>query len=126
MGAKAFLKDWKLDLFDNFGKFPCSWIRICIPNSDLDPGETKCKSMGIQIHNTGSQDSNTDMIHLNKINKSATQRSDHKSVLGSRIRMFLGLTGSGSINQEVWIRIRLQILPFSHKGVEQTETKLAI
>ena len=23
-----------------FGRFPCSWIRILIPNTDLDSGET--------------------------------------------------------------------------------------
>ncbi len=36
-----------------------------------------------------------------------------------------GPPGSGSITQEIRIRIRLWILPFSHKGVERTETILA-
>ncbi len=38
-GAKAFWKDRKQGLFLNFGQFPCSWIRIRIPNRDLDPGQ---------------------------------------------------------------------------------------
>jgi hypothetical protein len=39
----------------NFGKFPCSWIRIRIriPNTDPDPGHpTQCGSMRIRIPNT--------------------------------------------------------------------------
>jgi hypothetical protein len=34
-------------VFVNFGKFPCSWIRIRIPNTDRT-----AKSMLIRIHNT--------------------------------------------------------------------------
>jgi hypothetical protein len=37
--TKAILKGWKSGLFVNFGQFPCSWIRICIPTTDPDPGE---------------------------------------------------------------------------------------
>ncbi len=36
-----------------------------------------------------------------------------------------GPPGSRSICQEVWIRIRLWILPFAQKGVERTEIMLA-
>jgi hypothetical protein len=25
--------------FENVGQFPCFWIRICIPNTDPDPGQ---------------------------------------------------------------------------------------
>jgi hypothetical protein len=45
----------------NFGQFPCSWIRIRIriPNTDLDSGSRKSKSIRIQtgtrIHNTARQ-----------------------------------------------------------------------
>jgi hypothetical protein len=39
------------------------------------------------------------------------------AVMGIRIRMFFGPPGSGSISQEV----RIRILPFSHKCVEHTE-----
>ncbi len=40
-GTKAILKDWKWGIFINFGKIPCSLIRIRILNTktDLDPGE---------------------------------------------------------------------------------------
>jgi hypothetical protein len=38
-GTKAIMKGWKSRLFVNFGKFPGSWIQICIPNTDLDSGE---------------------------------------------------------------------------------------
>jgi hypothetical protein len=32
------MKGRKLGLFVNlFGQFSCSWIRICIPNTDMDP-----------------------------------------------------------------------------------------
>ncbi len=34
------MKDRKPGLLVNFGQFPCSWIRIRIPNKDLDPGQT--------------------------------------------------------------------------------------
>jgi hypothetical protein len=37
-GTKAFLKSRKPGLFVNFVQFPCSWIQICIPNTDPDPG----------------------------------------------------------------------------------------
>jgi hypothetical protein len=38
----------------NISRFPCSWIRIRIPITDLDPGEPNhCVSKRIQIHNTG-------------------------------------------------------------------------
>jgi hypothetical protein len=33
------LKGRKPGLFVNFGQFPCSWIRIRIPNTDPDPGQ---------------------------------------------------------------------------------------
>jgi hypothetical protein len=39
-----------------FGKIPCSWIRIRIPNKDpdTDPGEpSQCGCMRIRIRNTG-------------------------------------------------------------------------
>ncbi len=35
------LKGRKPGLFLNFGQFPCSWIRIRIPNTDPDPGAVK-------------------------------------------------------------------------------------
>jgi len=35
----AFLRRWKSGLFGNFGKLPCSWIRIPITNTDQDPVE---------------------------------------------------------------------------------------
>jgi hypothetical protein len=37
VGTKTFLIDRKPGLFVNFGQFPCSWIRIHIPNTDTDP-----------------------------------------------------------------------------------------
>ncbi len=39
MYKKVFLKGWKVFLFVKFGPFPCSWIRIRIPNKDLDTGQ---------------------------------------------------------------------------------------
>ncbi len=39
--TKAFLKGRKPGLFLNFGQFPCSRIRIRIPNTDPDPGAAK-------------------------------------------------------------------------------------
>jgi hypothetical protein len=44
------------------------------------------------------------------------------AVLGIRIRMFFGLPDPDPL-AEIGIQIRLRILPFSHKGVEQTELK---
>ncbi len=47
---KVFLKDRKLGLFVIFDQFLCSWIRICIPSSDLDPDpgqSNECESMQI-------------------------------------------------------------------------------
>jgi hypothetical protein len=41
-GTKAFLKGKESGLFVNFGKSPCSWIRIRVPNT--------AKSMQIRIH----------------------------------------------------------------------------
>jgi hypothetical protein len=35
----AFLKGEKPGLFVMFGPFPCSWIRIRIPNADTDTGQ---------------------------------------------------------------------------------------
>jgi hypothetical protein len=52
---KTFVKERKPVLLVNFGQFPCSWIRIRIPNTDTDPVQpTKCGSRWIQIriHNT--------------------------------------------------------------------------
>ncbi len=46
-GAKAFWKGRKLSFFVNF---PCSWIRIRIPNTDPDPRE-QTESKWIRIHN---------------------------------------------------------------------------
>ncbi len=34
--SKIFMKVWKSGLFVCFGRFPCSWIRICIPITDPD------------------------------------------------------------------------------------------
>ena len=51
--SKAFWKGRKLGLFVNFGKFPCYWIRIRIPNTDPDSGQPNHRrSMRIQIHNS--------------------------------------------------------------------------
>jgi hypothetical protein len=49
------LKGSKPGLFVNFCRFQCSWIRISIPNTDLDPGQPfyQCGPMRIRIHNTG-------------------------------------------------------------------------
>ncbi len=46
----ASLKGWKSGLFVNFGQFPCSWIRIRIPNSDqdLDPGDPNQCGFGFE------------------------------------------------------------------------------
>jgi hypothetical protein len=45
VGKKAVLKGWKSGLFVNLGQFPCSPIRIRIPNTDPDPGEpNRCGS----------------------------------------------------------------------------------
>jgi hypothetical protein len=36
--TKAILKGWKgSGLFVNFDQFSCSWIRIGIPSTDMDP-----------------------------------------------------------------------------------------
>ncbi len=51
-GAKAFLKGRKPCLLVNFCKFPCSWIRIHIPNTDPDPDPGQPNQCGIRIHNT--------------------------------------------------------------------------
>ncbi len=40
-GTRALQKARKPSLFVNFGEFPCSWIRIRIPNMDPDPGQPK-------------------------------------------------------------------------------------
>jgi hypothetical protein len=46
--------------------------------------------------------------------------------IGCRIPVFLGLPDPDPlVRGTVWIRIRLRILPFSHKGVEWTEIMLA-
>jgi hypothetical protein len=37
--TKAFLKGRKPGKFENFGQIPRSWIRICIPNTEPDPGQ---------------------------------------------------------------------------------------
>ena len=53
---KVFLKGRKLGLFVIFDQFLCSWIRICIPSSDLDPDpgqSNECESIQTQIHKTG-------------------------------------------------------------------------
>jgi hypothetical protein len=43
LGAKAFLDGFKSGLLVNF---PCSWIRIRIPNTDPDKGETnQCETL---------------------------------------------------------------------------------
>jgi hypothetical protein len=35
--------------------FPCFWIQIRIPNTDLEPGQpNECGSMLIRIHNIGN------------------------------------------------------------------------
>ncbi len=47
--TKYFFKGRKRGLFVNFGKFPCSWIQIRIPNMDPDPGEP----IRTRVHNTG-------------------------------------------------------------------------
>jgi hypothetical protein len=39
LGTKVFLKGWNSGLLVNFVQFPCSWIRIRIPNTDPDPEE---------------------------------------------------------------------------------------
>jgi hypothetical protein len=53
-GAKAFLKGRNPVLFVNFGQFPCSWILICIPNTDPDPRQpNECGFRWIRIHKTG-------------------------------------------------------------------------
>jgi hypothetical protein len=54
---KPFFKGRKPGLFVNFGQFPCSWIRIRIPNTDPDPRQPNdCGSRWIRIriwiHNT--------------------------------------------------------------------------
>jgi hypothetical protein len=36
-GTKAFLKCRKPGLLINFAQFPCSWIRIRVPDTDTDP-----------------------------------------------------------------------------------------
>jgi hypothetical protein len=55
-GAKAFLKRQETMFIVNVGQFPSSWIRIRIPNMDLDPGQpNECGSMRIRIHNTASK-----------------------------------------------------------------------
>jgi hypothetical protein len=47
---RAFLKGRKPGLFVNFGLFPCSWIRIHIPNTDPDlRQQNKCGSRLIRI-----------------------------------------------------------------------------
>jgi hypothetical protein len=41
----AFLKGEKPGLFVKFSQFPCSWIRICIPNTDPDTRQPdQCRS----------------------------------------------------------------------------------
>jgi hypothetical protein len=45
---KHFWKGWKLDLFVNFGQFPCSRIQTRIPY----PEPNQSGSMRIRIHNT--------------------------------------------------------------------------
>jgi hypothetical protein len=45
-GTKALFEVRKPDLFFNFGKFPCPWIRIRIPNTDADPGQIKADPCG--------------------------------------------------------------------------------
>jgi hypothetical protein len=46
--------------------------------------------------------------------------------MGSGIRMFLGLPDPGPlVRVQIGLRIRLRILPFSHKCVERTEIMLA-
>jgi hypothetical protein len=40
------------DYLLKFGQFPCSWIRIRIPNMDLYSVSRRAKSMRIRIHNT--------------------------------------------------------------------------
>jgi hypothetical protein len=50
-----------------------------------------------------------------------------RPVLEIRIRMFCGLPDPDpfiSDESQVWIRIRIRILPFSQKGVERTEIML--
>jgi hypothetical protein len=55
-GTKAFLGR-KPGLFVNFGRFPCSWVRIRISNWDTDPDRrepNECRSrwIRIRIYNT--------------------------------------------------------------------------
>jgi hypothetical protein len=49
VGKKVVLKGWKSGLFVNFGRCPCSWIRIRIPNTAPDPRE---QTIRIRTYNT--------------------------------------------------------------------------
>ncbi len=40
---KPFFKAEKPCLFFNFGQFPCSWIRLRVPNTDPDPQPNQCE-----------------------------------------------------------------------------------
>jgi hypothetical protein len=51
--VKSLFEREKPDLFVNIVQFSCSWIRIRVPNTDLDPGQpNECGSVRIRIHNT--------------------------------------------------------------------------
>jgi hypothetical protein len=57
-GTTALLKGRKPGLFVNFGKFPCSWIRIRFPIMDLiciQGIQIKFESMRIRIHIIAAQ-----------------------------------------------------------------------
>jgi hypothetical protein len=47
---KAVLKSWNLGYFVNFRQFPCSCIRIRIPNSRIQESQ---KSIRVRIHDAG-------------------------------------------------------------------------
>ncbi len=44
------MKGRKPGLFVNFGQFPCSWIRIRIPNTDADPGGSGSTTLEYRKH----------------------------------------------------------------------------
>ncbi len=80
--TKVFQKGRKPGLFVNFGQFLCSWIQICIPNTNPNRAQpNESGSRRIRIHNTGVGSRQKKLLPVLPI----------RIRIWLRIHMFLGL-----------------------------------
>jgi hypothetical protein len=89
-GTKAFLKGRKPGLLEYFLQFPCSWIRICIPNTEPDPGQPNECGFG-----------STTLVASYQLSKRSNKHYKNYGTYG----MYLGVLGSSMIPDGLFLRL---------------------